>query len=89
MTYVTLPLGLTFLGIQVVVNEGMSDNTMVLTLKDNLIYSFDAEGDDKALKAINLADTVAEPLIRTRANMKVGFYLVNPSEIVAYNVCFD
>lgn len=89
LTYVTLPLGLTFLGIQVVVNEGMSDNTMVLTLKDNLIYSFDAEGDDKALKAINLADTVAEPLIRTRANMKVGFYLVNPAEIVAYNVCFD
>ena len=89
MTYVTLPLGLTFLGINVVVCEGMSDNTMVLAIKDSLIYAFDAEGDDKALKAINLADTVAEPLIRTRANMKVGFYLVNPAQIVAYHVCFD
>ena len=47
-TYVTLPLGLTFLGINVVTCEGMPDNTMVLTLKNNLIYSFDAEGDSKA-----------------------------------------
>jgi hypothetical protein len=89
MTYVTTPLALTFLGIQVVVCEGMSNNTMVLALKDSLIYAFDAEGDDKALKAVNLSDTVAEPLIRTRANMKIGFYLVNPEQIVAYNVCFD
>lgn len=88
-TYVTLPLGLTFLGIQVVVCEGMPDNTIILTLKNNLIYAFDAEGDAKALKAVNLSDTVAEPYIRTRANLKVGFYHTNPSEIVVYNVCFD
>jgi hypothetical protein len=89
MTYVTLPLGLTFLGINVVVCEGMADNTIVLTLKNNLIYAFDAEGDDKALKAVNLSDSVAEPYLRTRANMKVGFHYVNPAEIVVYNVCFD
>lgn len=88
-TYVTLPLGLSFLGIQMVVAEGMADNTIVLTLKNNLIYAFDAEGDAKALKAVNLSDTVAEPYIRTRANLKVGFYHTNPSEIVVYNVCFD
>jgi hypothetical protein len=57
----------------------------VLTLKDNLIYAFDAEGDSKALKAVNLADTVAEPYIRTRANMKVGFVHVNGAEIVLYS----
>ncbi len=34
---------------------------------------FGSERDGKALRAINLADTVAEPVIRTRANMKVGF----------------
>jgi len=62
---------------------------MILTLKNNLIYAFDAEGDSKALKAVNLSDTVAEPYIRTRANLKVGFYHTNPSEIVVYNVCFD
>jgi hypothetical protein len=89
MTYVTTPLALTYLGVKVVVCEGMSDNTIVLTLKDNLIYAFDAEGDDKALRAVNLSDTVAEPYIRTRANMKVGFTVVNPAEVVFYNVCFD
>ena len=88
-TYVTLPLGLTFLGINVVVCEGMPDNTIVLTLKNNLVYAFDAEGDSKALRAVNLSDTVAEPYLRTRANMKAGFHYTNPSEIVVYNVCFD
>jgi hypothetical protein len=88
-TYVTLPLGLTFLGINMVVAEGMPDNTIVLTLKNNLIYAFDAEGDSKALKAVNLSDTVAEPYIRTRANLKVGFYHTNPTEIVVYSSCFE
>jgi hypothetical protein len=54
-------------------------------LKDNLIYAFDAEGDSSDLRAVNLADTVAEPYIRTRANMKVGFNFVNPGEIVFYS----
>ena len=61
---------------------------MVLTLKNNLIYSFDAEGDSKALKAINLSDTTAEPVLRTRANMKVGFHYTNPTEIVLYNAFY-
>ncbi len=81
-TFVTLPLGLTYLGIPIVVCEGMSAKKMVLTIKDNLIYAFDGEDDSKALKAVNLEDTVAEPLLRTRANFKVGFHFVNPSEIV-------
>jgi hypothetical protein len=85
MTYVTNPLQLTYLGVKVVVCEGMPNDTAVLTLKDNLIYAFDAEGDSKALKAVNLADTVAEPYIRTRANMKVGFVHVNGAEIVLYS----
>ena len=87
-TYVTLPLGLTFLGVKIVVADGMPNDTMVLTLKSNLIYAFDGEGDSKALKAVNLTDTVAEPYLRTRANMKVGFYYTNPTEIVVYNECF-
>jgi hypothetical protein len=85
MTYVTTPLALTYLGVKVVVCEGMPANHAVLTLKDNLIYAFDAEGDDKALKAVNLSDTVAEPYIRTRANMKVGFVHVNGAEVVLYS----
>jgi hypothetical protein len=84
MTYVTRPLDLTFLGIKVVICEGMSNNRMVLTLKDNLIYAFDGLDDDKALKAINLEDTTADALLRTRVNYKIGFHFVNPAEIVFY-----
>jgi hypothetical protein len=89
LTYVTLPLGLTFLGIKVVVCEGMPNNTIVASLKDDLIYAFDAEGDSKALKAVNLTDSVAEPYLRTRANVKAGFYYTNPEQIAVWASCFD
>ncbi len=88
-TFVTAPLAPTFLGIKIVLAEGAPVNTIVLALKTDLIYAFDAEGDAKALKAVNLSDSVAEPYIRTRANLKAGFHYTNPSQIVVYNVCFD
>jgi hypothetical protein len=84
-TYVTTPLALTFLGIKMVVAEGLPNDTAVLTLKNNLIYAFDSESDAKALRAVNLNDTVAEPYLRTRANLKVGFWYTNPIEIVLYS----
>jgi len=87
--YITQTLGLSFLGIKVVVAEGMSNDTIVVTNKMNLIYAFDGEGDDKALKAVNLEDSVAEPLLRTRANLKVGFHFVNPTEIVFYSPLYN
>jgi hypothetical protein len=89
LTYVTAPLAPTFLGIKIVLAEGMPTSTMVLALKSDLIYAFDAESDSKALRAVNLADTVAEPYLRTRANLKAGFSYTNPDQIVVYNVCFD
>ena len=89
LTFVTAPLAPTFLGIKIVLASGAPANTMVLALKTDLIYAFDAEGDAKALKAVNLSDSVAEPYIRTRANLKAGFHYTNPSQIVVYNVCFQ
>jgi hypothetical protein len=84
--YITQTLGLSFIGIKVVVAEGMTAGKMILTRKDNLVYAFDAEGDSKALKAINLEDTVAEPKLRTRANLKIGFEILNAGEIVSYGI---
>ena len=80
--YITQDLALTYLGIKIVLCPGMSNDHLVITLKDNLIYLFDAESDPSDLRAVNLSDTVAEPYLRTRANMKVGFNYVNPSDIV-------
>lgn len=78
-------IALNFAGIKIVVAQGMSDNTMVLTLPGNLIYAFDGENDSKALKTVNLTESVNEPIIRTRADIKIGFYLANESEIVFYS----
>ena len=83
--YITQDLSLTYLGIKIVLCPGMSNNKFVITLKDNLIFAFDGEGDPSDLRAVNLSDTVAEPVIRTRANMKVGFSFVNQSDIVYYH----
>ena len=80
--YITQDLALTYLGIKIVLCPGMSNDHLVITLKDNLIYLFDAESDPSDLRAVNLSDTVAEPYLRTRANMKIGFNFVNPADIV-------
>lgn len=85
--YTTMNPELTWLGrIKIVVQEGMSDDTMVLTRHQNLIYAFDAIGDGDNLKAVNLTETVAEPTLRTRANLKIGFYIAEglEHEIVFY-----
>jgi hypothetical protein len=82
VTNVTTALPLSYLGVPVVVAAGASNNVGVLTSKNNLIYAFDGEGQEKALKAVNLEDTVAEPVLRTRAEIKIGFQIVNPAEIV-------
>jgi hypothetical protein len=83
--FITQDLSLTYLGIKIVLCPGMSNDTFVMTLKDNLLYAFDGEGDPSDLRAINLSETVAEPFIRTRANMKIGFDFVNPQDIVYYS----
>jgi hypothetical protein len=75
----------TWLGIKIVCAEGASNNTMVLTHRDNMIYAFDGDNDSKVLKSVNLEDTVAEPILRTRVDLKMGFFYTNPAEIVFYS----
>jgi len=82
IAYLTEALPMTYLGVQIVICDGMSDDKIVFCSKNNLVYAFDALSDSSALKAVNLADTIAEPVIRTRANMKIGFEILNPTEIV-------
>ena len=82
VSYLTQMLPSTYLGYTIVPCDGMSDDKIVFTDKNNLVYAFDAASDTTALKAVNLNDTTAEPYIRTRANMKVGFEILNPTQIV-------
>jgi len=85
ISYVTELLGANFGGIQLVECPGMSSNKIVLTRTSNLVYLLDGEGDSSDLKAIDLTQTTGQPLLRTAAYMKIGFGLLNPSEIVYFN----
>jgi len=84
--YITQDLGLSFLGVKMVEDAGLPNDTAVFTTNYNLIYAFDGMSDVQELKAINLADTTAEPYIRTRANQKEGYFHVNGNEIVIYRI---
>lgn len=85
LAFITESLGLKFLGIKIVEAQGLPNKTMVLTTKDNLIYAIDGSNDGTNLKAVNLSETTNEPILRTRADIKIGFYYTNPTEIVYYS----
>lgn len=84
LVYITKALDLTYLDIKIVVCDGMSDDTMVLTRKDNMIYAFDAIGDGKKLELVDMMKSVAEPKMRARTQLRLGFPIVNHEEIVFY-----
>jgi hypothetical protein len=85
ISFVTELLGANFAGVRVIECPGMSTGKMVLTRKDNLVYLLDGEDDSTDLKAIDLTQTTGQPLLRTAAYLKVGFGIINPSEIVYFN----
>lgn len=84
--YLTTPsVDATFAGIKIVEQPGMTDSKVVFTRFDNLVYAFDGEGDSENLVAIDMLKTAGLPQIYTVAFMKIGFEILNPSEIVFYN----
>ena len=85
ISFVTELLGANFGGIKIVEAPGMSPSKMVLTRVQNLVYLIDGESDSTDLKAIDLTETTGQPLLRTAAYLKIGFGILNPSEIVYFS----
>ena len=77
---------LTFLGYQMVVAEGASDNVMALSRGDNFIFLTDLLGDASDMVTVDLMGTTAERKIRTRSGLKFGIDYVNDSEFVVYGI---
>lgn len=77
-------LALTFAGFKIAVQPGMSNDFVVIGNKNSLVYAFDGEGDEKNLKIVNMSDTTAEPIMRTRIGMKAGFHILGKGNEVAY-----
>jgi hypothetical protein len=78
----TLPLS--FAGYNISVQPGMNNDYIVVGSKDSFVYSFDGSGDEKALKIVNMMDSTAEPIIRTRVGLKAGFHILDAGSEVAY-----
>jgi hypothetical protein len=79
-------LSLSFAGYKISVQPMMSDAFIVAGNKNNFVYAFDGEADSKGVKAVNMSDTTAEPIIRTRIGLKAGFHLLNTDEISYFEV---
>lgn len=77
-------LGLSFAGYTISVQAGMNDKFIVAGNKNSFAYAFDGEGDESNLKIVNMMDTAAEPVIRARVGLKLGFKLLNNADEVAY-----
>lgn len=77
-------LPLSFAGYKIAVQPGMDNDFIVVGSKDSFAYAFDGEGDERNLKIVNMIDTTAEPLIRTRIGLKMGFHILGEGEGVAY-----
>ncbi len=85
LTFVTKSLDLTFLDVIISVQPGMSKDKIAMSFKDNFIYSFDGNGDQSEIKTVNMYESQAEPYLRSRVELKLGFHLVNLDEIVYYS----
>lgn len=78
--YVTTELSMTYAGIKISVQDGMSDDIIILSPKSDLIVGLDAMGDSKNLKIRDL-EIINIPKITTRVGGKLGTLIVNDSEI--------
>jgi len=77
---------LNFLGFQLVVGAGMSDDTYLISLKDNYVFLADLVSDPEDLNVIDLSKTTGDKTIRVRSDFKVGFNYLNDAEWVTYGL---
>jgi hypothetical protein len=78
-------LEMSFAGYKISIQPGMSDDYIVAGNMNSFAYAFDGEGDSKNLKIVNMIDTTAEPVLRARVGMKIGFHILNDGAEVAYS----
>ena len=86
--YTTKEAPLNFLGYELTVGEGMSDNIMTVSLQGNYIFLADLVSDPTDLTTINMKETTGDRKIRVISDFKVGFDFLNPTEWVTYGIPF-
>ncbi len=71
-------------GFKIYTAYGMSANTMVLTRPENLVFATDLVNDALEITTVAQRNTTLKDVISTRSDFKLGFWIVNPEEIVFY-----
>lgn len=84
---VTTALGLTYLGIPIVIEYGMPTSTILLSDPMNFVMALDLEGDMDSLQIVDFSKTTLDREIGARADYKAGFYITNSEQIVAHMAC--
>ena len=84
--YTTKDAPLNFLGYELTVGEGMSDNVMTLSLQSNYIFLADLLSDPTDITTINMKETTGDRKIRVISDFKVGFNILNDAEWVTYKI---
>ena len=75
-------LELRYLGIPMIICDGMGSNTMFAARKSNLLYLTDLVSDYEDLQVVNLYETLGEPKVRFVTRFKMSFDFMIGSEIV-------
>jgi hypothetical protein len=75
-----------FLGYELVVADGMSDNAMVLSREDNFIFLTDLISDPTDFITIDMKQTTGDRKIRTISDFKFGVDYLNDDEFVVYGL---
>jgi hypothetical protein len=77
---------LKFLGFNLSIGTGMSDNVMTVSLRDNYVFLADMVSDPEDLNVIDMSKTTGDKKWRVRSDFKVGFNYLNDAEWVVYGL---
>lgn len=77
---------LSFLGIPLVVAEGMSDNKSFISMNNDPVFITDLLSDQEAIEVIDMRKTTGEYKIRVVSTFKFGVDLLNDENFVTYGI---
>lgn len=73
-------------GIPIFVAQGMSDNTAIITTKDNLYFGTGLLSDHNEVKVIDMADIDGSQNVRVVMRMTAGCQIANVEDVVTYGI---
>jgi len=83
--YISEAAPLQYQGIKMIVDPGMTDDTMAISLAYNFVYGYDLLGDVDRIDTFSTRLTTGDDYIRMRTNFKFFVGFTNPEEIVYYS----